>query len=218
MKQTSLFTFAETEGGFTPAAAAVPRPVAATAPVVVPAPVKRRTSEASWSPCKKYCYTFLRRWDTPGSSRVLFIGLFPSLAADDERDDATLRHEVLYAREWGFGGVYRVNLYGWRTIAAQGLRAAPNPVEHLHGYHNRLLALRAQRCELVVADWGPINSIASERALAVLRLLDRPVHCLGTSADGSPLSPVRLTRERKPELFWTPEAGELNHEDTKGTK
>jgi len=207
MNQPTLFTFEETEAGFTPS------PVAATLSPAAPRPLAetlRRelrascTSSASFSPCRRYRYMLLRRWGSPVSPRVLFIGLNPS-TADEQRDDATIRREVRYAIEWGYGGLLKANLYGWRSTDPKGLKVPPNPVDHGCGMNDKIIAMHAQRCELIVAAWGAFSGI-EHRAAAVLKLLNRPVHCLGLSKDGAPLHPLRLSAARKPQLFWTPEA------------
>ena len=218
MKQTSLFTFAETDEGFTPLPAAMDLTPAAPKPLAETLRKELRasaTSSASFSPCRLYRYMLLRRWGSPVSPRVLFIGLNPS-TADEERDDNTIRREVRYAMEWGYGGLLKANLYGYRSTNPKGLKVPKNPIDHLPGFNDRVIAAHASRCELVVAAWGAFTGIDA-RAAVVLRVLNRPVYCLGRSKDGAPRHPLMLSAARKPELFWTP-AGELNHGDTEGTE
>lgn len=206
MKQPTLFSFTETEAGFTPAPVAAslspaePRPLAETLRRELRAST---ASSASFSPCKRYRYMLMRRWGSPVSPRVLFIGLNPS-TADETRDDATIRREVRYAMEWGYGGLLKANLYGWRSTDPKGLKLTDRPVDHGCGMNDKILAVHAQRCELIVAAWGAFSGI-DDRVAAVLQLLNRPVHCLGRSKEGAPLHPLRLSAERKPELYWTPE-------------
>ena len=56
-------------------------------------------SDASFSGDGAYRWWLRRRWQ-PGPRRLLFIGLNPS-AADQRRDDPTLRRLVGFARSWG---------------------------------------------------------------------------------------------------------------------
>ena len=68
---------------------------------------------AQFSPCKKYRYALWRTWNQD-DGHVMFIGLNPS-TADEFTDDPTERRCMGFARRWGFGGIYMMNLFAFRA-------------------------------------------------------------------------------------------------------
>ena len=61
-------------------------------------------------------FSLIRRWDAE-KPWVMFIGLNPS-TANAHTDDPTIRRVVRFAKDWGYGGVYMLNLYS---------KVTPNP-------------------------------------------------------------------------------------------
>ena len=68
---------------------------------------------AVFSPDRKYRYTLTREWNNV-KPFILFIGLNPS-TADETKDDPTIRREIGFSHLWGFGGMIKCNIFGFRT-------------------------------------------------------------------------------------------------------
>lgn len=61
-------------------------------------------------------FVLIRQWES-GKPFIMFIGLNPSTATGTD-DDPTIRRVVRFAKDWGYGGVYMVNLFS---------KVTPNP-------------------------------------------------------------------------------------------
>jgi len=101
---------------------------------------------AHFSACKKYRYKLWRIWDDT-KPKVMFIGLNPS-TADESKNDPTIRRVISMAKNWGFGGVYMMNLYTYIT-------PYPKDLQFAVGYQDiERLKLVAKKCEQVIFAWG----------------------------------------------------------------
>ena len=101
------------------------------------------------SSCKKYRYWLHRSWDEKKKS-CSFIMLNPS-TADDKVDDPTIRRCIGYAQKFGFGSMYVINLFAYRTPYKNVLKKASNPV----GPENdKFIENIAKKSEAVIAAWG----------------------------------------------------------------
>ena len=141
---------------------------------------------AVFSECGRYRYGLWRVWDEGGAS-VLFVGLNPS-TADGGRDDATVRRCVGFARDWGYGGVWVANLFGWRATRPAELRRAADPVGRANDAWLRRLA---EDAGIIVTAWGN-HGTWQQRDEVVLSLLPRPRHHLGLTRHGQPRHPLYL--------------------------
>jgi hypothetical protein len=159
---------------------------------------------AYFSPCSTYRYALWRHWDWQGHGNcVMFVGLNPS-AADERTNDMTIRKQIGFAKRWGFGGLYALNLYAFVATDPKGMVAADDPIgpgndEAVRYYRSRV--------GLVIACWGSIETRYrprlqwQSRIARVLECLAVPVYCLGTTADGSPRHPSRIGYETARERF-----------------
>lgn len=143
------------------------------------------------SPCGQYRYALERAWH-PQGPQVLFIGLNPA-TADAQRDDATLRVCMGYARAWGYGGLWLGNLFAYRSRDPAALRRVVDPIGPendgwLHGLQ--------QQSALVVCAWGRGGSWQG-RDRAVLSQLKNP-HCLVQLPGGQPGHPLYKSRHLRP--------------------
>jgi hypothetical protein len=134
-------------------------------------------SGARFSPCRTWRYVLWRQWSL-SSPKIAFIGLNPS-TADETNDDPTVRRCIGFARRWGFGGMYMLNVFAYRSTNPKELKTADDPV----GPRNDAsLAKICRRCEMVVACWGVWGRLF-DRSQAVIKLLNGiPIHCLGRSS------------------------------------
>ena len=150
-------------------------------------------SGASFSPCRTWRYKLSRRWPTAGAM-VAFIGLNPS-TADEINDDPTVRPCIGFARRWGFGGMYMLNVFGFRSTNPRALKTA---ADHVGPRNNAALLSTCCRCEMVVAWWGRWGGLF-DRHRAVVELLGKvPIHCLGLTQGGQPKHPLYLRSTTAP--------------------
>jgi hypothetical protein len=152
---------------------------------------------ATLSPCRRYRYVLWREWD-PTLPTVVFCGLNPS-TADETKDDATIRRELGFAKDWLFGRLVKVNLYGWRDTDPRKMLAAEDPI----GPDNIATVLYwATHAPLFVACWG---NHAREREVFPLRRLLREhgvtAHVLRLTQRGNPEHTLRLPRSLRP-VTW----------------
>jgi len=158
---------------------------------------------ATFSPCRRYRYALWREWDATKPT-VVFCGLNPS-TADETQDDPTIRRELGFARDWGFGRYVKVNAYGYRSTDPKGLWAVDDP----RGEDN-FLAIRVACFDaiikreggLFVACWG--NNIRERDAWELRRMLKTEgirVHALKLTKGGFPAHPLYLLKTLTPRLW-----------------
>ena len=106
-------------------------------------------SGISFSPCRTWRYKLSRRWSKAGPM-VAFIGLNPS-TADEINDDPTVRRCIGVARRWGFGGMFMLNVFAFRSTNPRVLKTVADPI----GPRNDAALLNTcRRCDMVAACWG----------------------------------------------------------------
>lgn len=162
---------------------------------------------AELSECERYRYVLWRQWhwDELGQ-HCMFIGLNPS-TADALKDDPTLRRCIRFARAWGCAGLYMLNLYAFRATNPADMVSAADP----RGSCNlRTFEHYRNRCGLIVAAWGSLAVRYRPRVrwastiTAVQAVLDKPMHCLGCTADGSPRHPLYVRGDTPLQVYWSP--------------
>ena len=137
------------------------------------------------SQCGKYRYHLQRVWDKE-LPRVCYIMLNPS-TADAEKDDATIRRCIGFAKSWGYGGIDVVNLYAYRATQPSELWKVVDPVGPDNDIWLRRMCAKLE-VSLVVAAWG--CNAKSERVRQVFILLPFAIHQIGQYA--FPRHPLRL--------------------------
>lgn len=150
------------------------------------------------SRCGNYRYQLSRIWDDK-LPIVCFIMLNPS-TADAEKDDNTIKRCIEFAGSWGYGGLYVVNLYAYRSRHPQGMFVihdpkGPDNLEHISS--------TAGKCEKVVCAWGnaPIVKRLEKLYPGYLPLKDvhaGKLHYLALAKDGTPKHPLYLKSSLKP--------------------
>ncbi len=150
--------------------------------------------ECVFSPCRKWRYTLPRMWkyfkSTPYKT-IMFIGLNPS-TADEVKDDPTVRRCIQYAKDWGYDGMYMMNIFAWRDTDPKGMKLQEDPI----GVDNdNWLKTISERCEQVVFAWGTHGS-HKLRATDVIKMFPN-AYCLGKNKDGSPKHPLYLKKNLK---------------------
>jgi len=133
----------------------------------------------------------------PDAPAILLIGLNPS-TADASHDDPTIRRCIGFARDWGCGGLWVLNLFAFRATFPRDLRAAEDPV----GPRNdRWLRLVAGHCTRIVACWGNDGAFLG-RSTDVRRMLGDRLEVIRLNASGEPAHPLYLPGRLKP-VRWT---------------
>jgi hypothetical protein len=157
-------------------------------------------SEAYISGDRLYRYWLLRVWN-PALPIYALIGSNPS-TADESKDDHTIRKEIGFGENLGFGGLLKLNVGAFRATDPKVWAASTDPfgpentVEHLQWYLVKFAPA------LVVAAWGrPCLSCerGRNRAYSVKQFITG-MKCWGKNADGSPRHPLMLpyTTELQP--------------------
>jgi len=153
----------------------------------------------SFSPCRRWRFELEKRWgDGP---LIAFIALNPS-TADEHVDDPTVRRMTGYAKDWEYGGLIVLNLFGWRSPYPEDLRLVENPVGEGNLSIEHLTVVR-ERVEKFVACWGVHGRLLNRGPSVIQRFhaLQLPLYCLGTNKGGEPCHPLYLPKSRKLELF-----------------
>lgn len=161
----------------------------------------RENRGATFSPCSAYRYRLWRIWDQH-LPLCAFVMLNPS-TADAEQDDPTIRRCLGFARRWGYGGLFVVNLFAFRATKPIDLRAAVQPIgqendQHLHG--------TAKTCARIVVAWGTScrwRGMPSRDRVVLVTLRgprpnSEPIMCLGKTARGFPKHPIYVKGGTKP--------------------
>ena len=82
--------------------------------------------DAILSEDRKYRYVLSRIWDE-SKSMVMIIGLNPS-TADETIDDPTIVRCIDFAKNWGYGGIYMLNLFAFRATLPKDMFSVENPI------------------------------------------------------------------------------------------
>lgn len=151
-------------------------------------------SGAEFSDCGLYRYRLWRWWDATAPS-ITFLMLNPS-TADEHTNDPTVERCIRYARKWGYGGLYVVNLFAWRATDPRELAAPVDPV----GPRNDQAIVRAveQSAGSVLCAWGNGGEL-DDRGATVVELLTRfELRCLGVNKSGHPVHPLYQPGDAEP--------------------
>ena len=151
-------------------------------------------SGAEISECEKYRYALWRVWEEYATT-VVFIGLNPS-TADATLDDPTIRRCVGFAKKWGFGGIYMLNLFAYRATNPKELLSVDDPVgpknnDTLNDYHTGL----------TIACWGNHGTLKNRNTEVIKLLGANTIHCLGITKGGHPKHPLYLPKSTEYRLL-----------------
>lgn len=148
-------------------------------------------SGVEFSPCYNYRYALWRIWDET-LPKVMFIGLNPS-TADEKTDDPTIRRCIGFAKDWGYGGIYVLNLFAFRATRPKDLKKSPEPV----GEENDTYLRRyTEKTDIIVGAWG-IHGKYLNRGSEV-RAMFPGMMCLKLTNAGEPGHPLYLPYSCKP--------------------
>lgn len=152
---------------------------------------------AHFSKSRVYRYALWRIWDRDKPA-VMFVGLNPS-TADENVDDPTIKRCISFARDWGYGSLYMLNLFAFRATKPKDMKKAVDKV----GWDNdAALKKYASKCDEIVAAWG-VNGSLEERNRFVCDkvLFDFQLMCLVKTKDGHPKHPLYVLGNTKRIVF-----------------
>lgn len=153
---------------------------------------------ANISPCGTWRWSLTRAWDT--SLPMLVVCMLNPSTADGTVNDPTILRLIAFAKAWGFGGLWVVNQYAFRSphpsvLAAQDACTQEGPMNYMAW--NDALTYATANGGWALAAWG--NGGQNEGRFnfwADLHGVD--LYCLGTTADGSPKHPLARGKHRIP--------------------
>ena len=145
---------------------------------------------AEFSADRKYRYALWRIWDR-SKPLVMFIGLNPSTANEVETDH-TITRVMNFARSWGYGGFYMMNLFGIVSSKPEILLTDPDPL----GDSNHWLGVIALECEMIVFCWGVFKQ-ARSRAEEIKKMFPG-AYCLKKTKEGHPWHPLYVAGKTTP--------------------
>lgn len=135
-----------------------------------------------------YRYLLSRCWDD-SLPPVCFCMLNPS-TADSIADDATIRRCIGFAKSWGCGSIFVINLFAYRATSPKELKLVPDPVGR---WNFCFIHLVSQQASITVAAWGS-QGVQLHQNMHVLPLLKNPL-CLGLTKAGHPKHPLYVSAD-----------------------
>lgn len=153
---------------------------------------------------REFRYELRRIWDD-GLPLVVVIMLNPS-TADADIDDPTIRRLMVFARNWGQGGLLVVNLYAFRAAAPAALARARDPIGPRNAtFMEAAMIYAGGHGQRALAAWGaPPASLGADHAArsrqvtAMAKARGVDLYCLGTTRDGHPMHPMARGRHAIP--------------------
>jgi len=145
---------------------------------------------------RKYRYALWRHWGHSDKGKVMFIGLNPS-TADESLNDATIRRCINFAKSWGYGGMYMLNLFAYVSTDPKQL-ILDTDIE-LNNFH---LMEYAGKSEKVIFAWGAFKQ-HSKRMQEVIAMFP-DAYCIGKSKEGFPKHPLYLKSDLLPIKYKSP--------------
>jgi hypothetical protein len=151
-------------------------------------------TDAILSADRKYRYVLSRIWDE-SKPTVMIIGLNPS-TADEEKNDPTIIRCINFAKNWGYGGVYMLNLFGFRATQPKNMFNAENPIGD---ENDKYIVKYSKICDKVICAWGNDGSYKN-RNKEVLYKIENSYY-LKLNKTGEPAHPLYLKDDLTPIRF-----------------
>lgn len=151
-------------------------------------------TDAVLSEDRKYRYLLSRIWDE-SKSMVTIIGLNPS-TADETVDDPTIIRCIDFAKNWGYGGVYMLNLFAFRATLPKDMFSAENPI----GDENDIFIEKYSKLsDKVICAWGNDGKYKN-RSQEVLSKIENKYY-LKLNQTNEPAHPLYLRKDLIPIKF-----------------
>ena len=149
---------------------------------------------ADFSECREYRYTLWRFWDK-SKPKIMFLGLNPS-TADEINNDPTVTRCINYSKLWGYGGMYMMNIFAYRTTYPVELKKVKYPI----GIDNDLWLLDiSKKVDKCIGAWGNDGKFLN-RYKTICEIIPR-LYCLKINNSGQPSHPLYLKSDITPFLL-----------------
>jgi len=125
----------------------------------------------------------------------MIIGLNPS-TADAIKDDPTITRCINFAKSWGYGGVYMLNLFAFRATKPKDMFIVKEPIGE---QNNSYLKKYAKICDKVICAWGNHGKY-KKRSSDVKSNLNN-LYYLALNKTGEPAHPLYLKSDLIPKSF-----------------
>lgn len=124
------------------------------------------------------------------------VVLNPS-TADAEQEDPTVRRMMGFARSWGCGGLYVVNIFAFRATDPRVMLTCDEPTGGRR--NDEAIMDCAQQSVKVIACWGAHGAYLDRGMEVRDRLLsaDVPLECFGFTKGGHPKHPLYVRGETR---------------------
>jgi hypothetical protein len=158
-------------------------------------------NHAVFSEDRKYRYALWRIWDT-NNSKVMFIGLNPSTANEND-NDPTIRRVIGFAKDWGYGGVYMMNCFPFVSSNPKDLvdyDRTPFDSYQLN-INDKKLREVGGKCSEIIFAWGNFEIVKTACRDNDLRKMFPHAKCLGKNKSGSPKHPLYISAKTKPIIY-----------------
>jgi len=184
---------------------------------------------AKFSPCGNFRYVLWRTWNDK-KKKVSFIGLNPSTATADI-NDPTVTRCINYAKAWGYGGMFMLNLFAFRATQPANMKSGRR-FDHAEvitddpvGEENDLaIMVYHEAAKITVACWGTHGSYLGrdEHVLELPSLrrfggkqsgnkLRDELHCMRVTKGGHPSHPLYLPKSLKPVPYGVFNVSNVHH-------
>lgn len=156
------------------------------------------TRSATFSDSREHRYELTREWDSHKPT-IVWCGLNPS-TADEMKDDPTIRREVGFSKDWGFGQYIKVNAYAWRATKPKDMfEAQANGADIVGAANDDNIRRLLGSAGMFVACWGAnIDKRRSWELQTLMRNSLRTVHVLKLTKQGHPQHPLYMPADTKP--------------------
>jgi hypothetical protein len=153
---------------------------------------------ADISDCGRYRYRLWREGWSADDRACLFFMLNPS-TADGVEDDPTIRKCVGFCKRWGYGRLFVVNLFAFRSTAPKGLLQVDSPV----GPDNDVwIYAELAAASRIVLAWGShpeVRHLMARRVEQIRSFVSQAkTVTLGSCKDGQPRHPLMLSYATQP--------------------
>ena len=149
---------------------------------------------ADFSECRKYRYTLWRFWDK-NLPKIMFLGLNPS-TADEVNNDPTVTRCINYSKLWGYGGMYMMNIFAYRTTYPVELKKAKMPIGKDNDFWILKISGKVDKC---IGAWGNDGEFI-DRHKTICEIIPE-LYCLKINNSGQPSHPLYLKSDLTPFLF-----------------
>ena len=161
--------------------------------------MNREIAGADFSEDRTHRYALWRIWDMD-KPLVMFIGLNPSTANEDE-NDPTIKSVCRIANNNGYGGIYMMNC--WTYISTDPKMLVIN--SHTDWDNNNMLTVIEAKCKDVVFAWGNFQIVKDKGRDKELIKMFPNAKALCINKNGSPKHPLYCKSDSKLIPFQNPE-------------